>query len=80
MEVLLGDVLTWMDTGTIQEEPFDLTLCTSFLAASISDPFQRHQEFPSGLSSKFGPGPVLLNFRVNLRTGESGTDGSSLTS
>ena len=30
---------------------------------------QRHPEFPSGLPSKYYPGPMLLNFSDRTRTG-----------
>ncbi len=30
---------------------------------------QQHQEFPSGLPSKYYPGPMLLNFSDRTRTG-----------
>ena len=30
---------------------------------------QQHQEFPSGLPSKYCPGPMLLNFSDRTRTG-----------
>ena len=32
---------------------------------------QQHQEFPSGLPSKYYPGPMLLNFSVLMGTGVS---------
>ena len=35
------------------------------------DPSHQHQQFPRGLSSKFCPGPMLLNFCVRMGAGKS---------
>ena len=67
-----GDTLTEADTCTLRG--LNLTL-TRLYAASCSKPMPVTQEFPGILPFKHCPGPVLLNFCVQMWTGPSNMAG-----
>ena len=82
--VLWGTTFQWSPASSLEHSPDFPRACTPwkrFAAhllgwyAPATEPgfgfCQQHQEFPSGLPSKYYPGPMLLNFSVLMGTGVS---------
>ena len=82
--VLRGTTLKWSPASYLEHSPDLPWVCTPWKSlppnllglhaptTELGFGFcQQHQEFPSGHPSKYYPGPMLLNFSVQMGTGVS---------